>query len=265
MTIETFLSQSTQRLKAAGVETGRLDSLVLLEDALGLDRALLLAHMDDELPPPTEVELNKKIVQRSSHTPLAYIRGKAAFYGREFVVNPHVLVPRPETESIVSLTKKVQLPSQPKIADVGAGSGCIGITLALEITRAHVTLYDIDSKTLTLAGRNATLHHTTLALQQNDLLANVDTSFDLVVANLPYIPSGFPINQAATYEPKHALFSGTDGLDLYRRLWEQLADLQPTDVIIEALPSQHQALTDLAKAAGYQLQHTEGFAQHFKL
>ena len=97
MTIGEFLANASGRLLASGIETPRLDVLILLEDALHRDRATLLAHPEAEISPSTEAELNKKVAQRAIHTPLAYIRGKVAFYGRTFRVHPGVLVPRPET------------------------------------------------------------------------------------------------------------------------------------------------------------------------
>src|SRR5690606_33246454 len=96
MTIQEFLKHAVSSLSQAGIATARLDALILLEDELGRSRAQLLAHLEDEIPPKTEVELNTKITRRAKHTPLAYIRGKVEFYGREFAVNEHVLVPRPE-------------------------------------------------------------------------------------------------------------------------------------------------------------------------
>src|SRR5947208_304901 len=100
MTIAAFLAQATAALVAADDASARLDVLILLEDALGRDRASILAHSDDEIPTPVLHLLNTQIIQRSSRRPLAYIRGKAAFYGRVFEVTPAVLVPRPETETM---------------------------------------------------------------------------------------------------------------------------------------------------------------------
>src|SRR6266508_1210490 len=111
MTTYEFLKSATARLKQAGIASARLDTLVLLEDALGQDRARLLAHPESKIPHSTEVALNTKIAQRATHVPLAYIRGKAEFYGREFAIDKHVLVPRPETETMIDLLKKLPLPT----------------------------------------------------------------------------------------------------------------------------------------------------------
>lgn len=265
MRIDTWLAKAQKQLDAAGIGSARLDCLLLLEDSLGLDRARLLAHPEAEIPTKTEVGLNKKIAQRSSHTPLAYVRGHAPFYGREFLVNPHVLVPRPETEEIINLARKLNLPVHSNIVDVGTGSGCIGITLALELPESKVWMYDVDEKALAIARANAKRLGVQAIIRQRHLLPPEPQRIDLLVANLPYVPTSLTINKAAHFEPKIALFSGLDGLDLYREFWQQLATRKPNHVITEALPSQHAGLEVLAEKAGYELVDSAGFAQHFSL
>src|SRR5262245_14482114 len=105
--LEVILQTAADRLQRAGLQTARLDVLVLLEYLLGRDRASLLAHPDLKITPLQERKLNTKIAQRARHVPLAYLRGKAPFYGRDFVVDRHVLVPRPETEAMIELLKQV--------------------------------------------------------------------------------------------------------------------------------------------------------------
>lgn len=264
MTIQEFLTSAAKRLQVADIDTARLDVLVLLEDVLKLGRANLLAHPEDEIPEPKLALLNNYITQRESHRPLAYIRGRAAFYGRDFMVNEHVLVPRPETESMIEILKTLHI-SKPHIVDVGCGSGCIGISAALETNNAQVTLLDIDKNALSVAKQNAQNLNANVVLVQNDLLENYDQPVDIVLANLPYVPEGYPINKAAEHEPALALFAGNDGLDLYRRLWKQIKNLddQPEYVLTEALVDQHKTLAAIAKAAGYTLRQTDGLVQLF--
>lgn len=264
MTIQQFLTDNTKLLQMAGISTARLDVLVLLEDVLKRGRASLLAHAEDTIPEAKLALLNKYITQRKSHTPLAYIRGRAAFYGRDFAVNEHVLVPRPETESMIEILKTLSV-SEPNIVDVGCGSGCIGISAALEIPGAKVTLLDIDKAALTVAKQNAMNLKADVAFVQNDLLEDFEQPVDVILANLPYVPDEYPINEAAKHEPSLALFAGDDGLDLYRKLWEQIKNLddQPEYVLTEALTSQHAALAHIAKAAGYTLEQTDGLVQLF--
>jgi release factor glutamine methyltransferase len=273
MTVGQFLTSTPKTLAQAGIDTARLDCLVLLEDALGKDRAILLAHPETSIPDQQFAQLNNFITQRLNHTPLAYIRGKVEFYGREFLVNNHVLVPRPETEAMIDLLKNITLPSRPHIADVGTGTGCIGITAAVELPNAEVFLYDIDQAALRVAAKNIQ-HFQTISptgtikrvhLDQRDLLADAIEQFDVIVANLPYVPKGYKINKAARHEPKLAIFAGADGLELYRRLWEQIAILprKPKHVLTESLPEQHQSLGQIAKSAGFELKGAQGYIQYF--
>ena len=264
MTTGAWLAGAQKMLAANGIETARLDCLVLLEDALDMERAQLLAHPEHEIAAATLARLNKKIAQRATHLPLAYVRGKANFYGREFIVNRHVLVPRPETEAIIELLKTLALPIRPKIIDVGTGSGCIAITAALEIRGAAVTAYDISIDALDIAKQNAEALKANVAFRHQDLFGGGGIDFDVVLANLPYVPKGFPINQAAGFEPPIAIFSGNDGLSLYKTFWEQLASAgRPRFVLTESLPSQHHALAIIARQAGYYLEQTRGFVQLF--
>jgi release factor glutamine methyltransferase len=265
MNVQVFLKGATKILEQNDIATARLDCLVLLEDVLGVDRAVILAHPDLAIPQAKLSVLNKKITQRRRHIPLAYIRGKVSFYGREFAVNKHILVPRPESETMIDWLIKLPLPASPKVADIGTGTGCLGITAALELHWAEIGLYDIDPFALKLARQNAKALNVKAAYYKADLL-ELKPAADVLLANLPYVPDRYKLNQAAEHEPKHAIFGGKDGLDLYRRLWQQIAGLpgKPLFVMTESLPPQHQALNGLAQAAGYRPYQTDDFIQIFQ-
>jgi len=264
MTTGEFLQTTTATLQQAGIATGRLDGLVLLEDILGIDRSNLLAHPETELTQAQATALAARVAERKNHRPLAYIRGKAAFYGRTFIVNNHVLVPRPETEAIIDLLKNLPLESGDRIADIGTGSGCLAITAALELPNARVTGYDISPEALLVAQTNAQNLGADVDFQISDLLQSVPQQ-DVLLANLPYVPDHFPVNQAATHEPKLALFSGADGLNHYKLLWQQItaASQKPRFVLTEALPEQHHALAQLARHAGFVQDRKGGLVQLF--
>jgi HemK-like putative methylase len=154
------------------------------------------------------------------------------------------------------------------IADIGTGSGAIAITAKLEIPEATVIAIDIDEKCLETAGRNAENLGADITRLHGDLLEPLELPADKIVvllANLPYVPDNFQINTAATHEPRHALFGGPDGLDLYRRMFTQITErsLQPHYVLTESLPPQHEHLAGIAKAAGFHLQETDDFIQLF--
>jgi release factor glutamine methyltransferase len=267
MTIAAWLKASMGQLGGAGIATARLDCLVLLEDQLDSDRAWILAHPEHTLQRSELEKLNTKIVQRADHIPLAYIRGRAEFYGREFIVNEHTLVPRPETETMIEMLKTLNLAARTTVLDVGTGSGCIAITAALEIPSVIVRACDIDNKCLTIAKQNATelLADKRVNFYADDLLVRAK-SCDVILANLPYVPDSYHINTAATHEPRHAIFGGADGLDQFKRMFEQLnqKDWRPSYILTESLPPSHDALARVAKVAGYQLEATDDFIQRFK-
>lgn len=266
MTVGQFIDQATNKLDKAGITTARLDCLILLEDTLRIDRARILAHPETKIPIKTEVELNTKVIQRAAHRPLAYIRNQADFYGRTFTVNAHTLVPRPESEAIIDILKRCDLPKHATIADIGTGSGCLGITAALELPGSEVILSDVDKNALEIARQNSQAHLVKTSVLESNLLTNINSRLNVVLANLPYVPDSYPINQAAAHEPKLALYAGKDGLDLYRQLWQQISALadRPQFIITESLPSQHPGLEELAKKARYYLSVSDGLIQCFQ-
>lgn len=267
MTTQTFLASATAALKQANIETARLDCLVLLEDCLHKDRTHILAHPELQLNDDQISWLNARLHRRAQHEPLAYIRNRAEFYGRKFFVTEHTLVPRPETEAMVEMVIAIVLNKKGvRIADVGCGTGCIGISLALELPKATILLYDIDPQTLAIARKNSKQYGLQLFAAAGDLLHALP-AVDVIVTNLPYVPESFRTNPEVSFEPSHAVFAGPDGLALYRRFWRQAAELQkkPTHILTESLPEQHASLTKLARLAGYRQLEKRDFVQHFVL
>lgn len=272
MDIETWLKRSVATLDTAGIGTARLDALVLLEDCLHTDRARLLAHPGTALTSEQVSTLDGYIERRVTHEPLAYIRGKTEFYGRDFTVNKNVLEPRPESETIIDLLKTLppseHMGGHPTIVDVGTGSGALAITAKLELPGATVIGIDIDPACLEVARRNSNQLKADVSYLQGDLaqpLANLEAKQLVLLCNLPYVPDDFQINLAAGHEPRLAIFGGSDGLDFYRKLFEQLdsLDLRPGYILAESLPTQHAHLRELAAVHGYGLSAEEDFVQLF--
>ena len=274
MKIEGWLKDATEKLRTIGIGSARLDSLILLEDELGRDRAWLLAHPETILQGSTLKKLNKKLARRVKHEPLAYIRGFTEFYGRKFKVNKRVLEPRPESETMIDLLRKLaesgELRAESYIVDIGTGSGALGITAALELHNHNVDLYDIDASCLAVARHNAHMHELHLHCYKRDLLNRPVRSYDILLTNLPYVPDNWQINPAAAREPKSAIFGGKDGLDVYRRLFDQLNSSKGRTlrevryVFTEALPPQHQRLAKIAEEAGYKMLKSQDFIQLFQ-
>lgn len=265
MLVDQWLRTATMYLQSRGVMTARLDCLVLLEDILRVPRAKLLAEPATEIR-AGQVEVLKSLLnRRAKHEPLAYIRGWSEFYGRDFKVGPKVLVPRPESETIIELLLELPELKGYLIADVGTGSGALGITAALELPDCQVELIDIDQSALDTANTNVAMHTTSVLLTVSNLISNMKQPNDILLCNLPYVPDGYEINQAAKHEPSLALFGGPDGLDLYRQLFEQIGRLSkhPLYLLTESLPESHDTLTKLAVQGGFSLVKTRDFIQLF--
>jgi len=251
-----------------GIGTARLDALVLLEDVTGLDRAQILAEPEREISGADAAKLKKLLEKRAAHVPLAYVRGKTEFYGREFVITPAVLEPRPESETMIDLLKKLpNMPSTSRIADVGSGSGALGITAKLELPEASVELLEVDPDAIQVAQMNVDKFTANITLRVADLLTGLTREYGVLLCNLPYVPDDYTINRAAMHEPRLAIFGGPDGLNVYRRLFKQTQALskQPLYILTEALPPQHARLSAIAEQSGYELSATEDFIQVFKL
>lgn len=201
------------------------------------------------------------------------------FYGRDFVINPDVLIPRPETEMMVDAVlnlvgkpylpgvkpSKAKLPEDITIVDVGTGSGCIAVTLKLELPEAEVVATDISEKALNVARKNADKLGAEVKFMQSDLLDKVNVMPDLVVANLPYVDENWDWidKEALSKEPAIALYADNGGLELIYKLIDQVAERGIKYLILEADPCQHERTVDYAKKKGLVLNETRGFILYF--
>lgn len=271
-TLDTWLRTNTKRLEVAGIDSGRLDCLILLEDVTGKDRAWLLANPTFHVSDDSFHELEELVARREKFEPLAYIREKCEFYGREFAVNHHVLVPRPESEAMIELlAQQAAGYEELRIIDVGTGSGALAVTAKLLFPHAEVIAIDIDKNCLAVAAENAEKHEAVLRLIHGNLLepllADDTETPTIALANLPYVPEAFPINKAASKEPELALFGGQDGLDLYREMFAQLDGLlyPPICILTESLSMQHEPLADIASAHNYSEVTVKDLIQQFEL
>jgi release factor glutamine methyltransferase len=274
-----WIEQTTERLKVADIETARLDSMVLLEDTTGKDRAWLLAHPEFVLSPQALNKLEECVKRRLAHEPLAYIRGKCEFYGREFIVNSHSLQPRSETETMIDILKpfvrdkiRNNIGKKLQIIDIGTGSGALAVTAKLEIPESTVFATDIDANCLKTARKNAKKLTSDISFLVGDLLEPLPDnlfkdSYSIILANLPYVPDFHTINKAAEHEPKLAIFGGPDGLDLYRNLFDQINLLahQPRVILTESMGHQHIALASIASNAKFLQVQAQGYIQQFTL
>ena len=271
MKADEWLILATKNLASAGISTARLDAMILLEDATKLDRANLLAHPEHQLSTAQSKNLAKHLARRIQHEPLAYIRGHCEFFGRDFVVNSETLQPRPESETFINILKTLLVTNQSTtILDIGTGSGALAITASLEFSGCTVLATDISTKALKVARSNAKKLGAKVTFLNGNLLtplSPIHFPIDIIMANLPYVPDQHIVNRAAMYEPKLAIYGGTDGLDIYRLFFHQIDILskKPTVILTESMESQHLALTNLAKAHGYDMKKSEGLVLYFSI
>ena len=214
------LDQALRHATALGLD--RLDAQLLVLQAMGRpthDRAWLLAHDTDAMPPAAEATLQAAIVRRAAGEPLAYLTGHKEFFGLDLAVDARVLVPRPDTETLVEWALEVLAPlPAARVIDLGTGSGAIA--LALKATRPDLTVMAVDASTdaLAVAQTNAQRLQLDVRFAQGSWLAPVQGRWDAIVSNPPYIAAQDAHLAALTHEPLQALASGADGLDDIRHI-----------------------------------------------
>lgn len=215
-------------------------ALVLLSHVLGKPKTWVIAHNETYLSTEQSTELNLLFERLLRGEPLAYLTGKQAFFGLDFKVTPDVLIPRPETELLVdkALDWLASHPETQHGLDIGTGSGCIPISLLKHAADLQMTATDISAAALSLAAENAATHQVTDRIRfiQSDLLEQLEGRFDLITANLPYVPTEKLVDvNSLAYEPRLALDGGEDGLTLIRRLLNQAPNHlnQPGLILLE--------------------------------
>jgi release factor glutamine methyltransferase len=253
--LAAHVAQAVTRLTEAGLSEAdaRSDASLLARSVLGWDAALWLTRQRDAAPSDFPAAFNATISRRAAREPFAYITGTREFYGRAFTVTPDVLIPRPETEGLIdaalehlrttSATTRQSMNQQGTehrstphtsthhsvrgcpvlVLDVGTGSGCLAVTLALEVPAARLVATDTSAAALDVARANAARLGTgdRVTFVQCSWLAGLTGPFDVIVSNPPYVPDGLRASLApevATWEPHGALFAGADGLDAYRAI-----------------------------------------------
>jgi release factor glutamine methyltransferase len=240
--------------KREGIPDPPREARWLLAAAWGVDEVSLRIHPERMVPAEVESTYRSWLERRASGVPAHHLTGLCTFWGRDFEVSPQVLVPRPETEILVEAVLDLPLSAAAKVLDVGIGSGCIAVTLAAERPRWLVAGVDRSPSALALAGRNAARHGVAVALWLGDLAAAARPPWDLVVANLPYIPSDDlgRLSIEVAHDPPAALDGGVDGLDPVRRMLGDLGRVLRVcgGAVLEIGDGQAAAVGELADAAG---------------
>ncbi len=254
MTISEWLNNASKQID-------RLDAELILQQFLEVeDRSYLVAHSDEILPDTSAI--NAQVARRADGEPLAYILGYREFYGRRFFATPDVLIPRPETETIIDIAKEIK---PDKILDLGTGSGCIAITLDLELPDTEVFATDISEEALEIARKNALEHGARVDFCQSDLLIDYRPKPDtLIIANLPYVDKNWIWLDHKTLdnEPSLALYAEQGGLALIYKLINQYPN-NAIGLILEADPSQHDSIIKYAQERGLELRRKDNYILYF--
>jgi release factor glutamine methyltransferase len=253
-----MLEEGCRILTAAGIDTARLDTEVLLAHACATSRAALIAGA---VNPSADAAGGFRAIigRRAEGEPVAYIIGRKEFFSLDFEVTPAVLIPRPETETLVEAALKfLATQRQPRVLDIGTGSGAIAIALAVNAPEAQVVATDISKEALEVARRNALRHRCTNHVEfvAADLFPEEDSRFDLIVSNPPYVAEADLDSLAPEirlHEPRNALAAGIDGLDFYRRIAADCRSRLKTKgaVMVEIGAGQAFAVEALFRRAGF--------------
>jgi release factor glutamine methyltransferase len=260
-TIAKLLEWTSRYFAEKGAESPRLDAEVLLASVLDCPRIQLYVRFEESASEESRGKFRELVKKRVEGCPVAYLVGRKEFFSLEFEVTPAVLIPRPDTETLVAeCIKSAQEHAEPKIVDVGTGSGCIAIALAKQLPEAKLTAIDISALALEVAKRNAAKHHVENRIEfvEGDLLTKVpaDAQFDFIVSNPPYIGTeeiaGLPTG-VREHEPKLALDGGVGGYEVVARLIQQAKDklTRGGQLFVEIGSSQEQHVIPLLQEAGF--------------
>ena len=249
--VRTALKQGLAQLREAQVPSFTLAAELLLLHVLARDRTWIYSHPEEKISSADADRYFALIARRTNGVPTQHLTGKQEFWGLEFEVSPDVLIPRPETEHVIEVAldrlavrelragRKQTLTGEGlQIADIGAGSGCIAIALAIELPGSTIFATDISSAALVVARRNAMRHNVTNQLQflEGNLLDMVATQFDLIASNPPYVgrrEAETLMREVRDHEPEIALYGGEEGYEFYAELIAQAAaHLKPGGLLI---------------------------------
>ena len=254
--LRTVIQDIHQKLETAGIPDARLEAEVLVMNVMRMARQNIFGEQDTEVSRQQQTALDGLLDRRSNREPLAYLLGQREFYGINVMLTPAVLIPRAETEGLVEHALFMALMGMEStdmtIADVGTGSGAIAINLAIHLPAAKIFAVDVADEVLDVAAFNIRAHGVSerVILGIGDLLEPVPEPIDLIVANLPYIPTDriSTLQPEVQQEPALALDGGPDGLDLIRRLLTQAeSKLKDSGIILlEMDPNQIPVVQELA-------------------
>lgn len=266
MTQDEWINNATKQLQQYGSKSARLDALVLLSYVTKKTKAAILAYPETKLATADVAMLTALLKRRCNGEPIAYITNTKEFYGRDFLVTPDVLIPRPESEDFINLLKHYPPKKGYKLIDIGTGSGILAISAKKEFPALSVYVTDVSKAALRVAATNAKNHAVTIQCIQSNLLHTVPGCFDYIFANLPYVPKDYSVSAEVLSEPQRAIFADKNGLALIFRLADQAKKSLTKDglIFVESLIEQQEEICDHYQKAGLTAIDNAGFIQVFK-
>lgn len=255
MTYREAVEFGTKCLTDAGVPDAALDAWYLLQMVCKIERSYYYVHGEEDITQDAQKKYEIAVQKRAEHIPLQYIIGEQEFMGLRFKVNSNVLIPRQDTETLVEQVLKIVKPGM-KVLDLCTGSGCVLISVLKNAPELTGMGSDISKTALLVAKENAKLHEVDAEWVRSDLFDNITETFDVIMANPPYIPTGEILSlmpEVRDFEPENALDGGADGLDFYRKIVGQVKDyLNPGGyVYMEIGYDQGEAVSELMRNAGF--------------
>ena len=217
------LNLADEILTAGKIENPKLNAELILSHVLKLKRTELYLNPEIEISATQQLSIETMLSRRLKNEPLQYVFGETEFYGFRFLVNPSVLIPRPETESLVEIIFQNEKTAI-SILDIGTGSGCIAISLKKLLPNCHLTAIDISEKAIEVAMQNSVINEVDVDFLKSDLFENIIGIFEIIVSNPPYIPDyeyqKLPV-EIKNFEPQKALRVEDDGTDFYKKILQQ--------------------------------------------
>lgn len=255
MTYREAIEIGTRILQKENIADAKIDAWYLLQMACKIDRNFYYLHEEDELTAEQQSEYESTVHKRAEHVPLQYIIGEQEFMGLKFKVNSNVLIPRQDTETLVEEALRIAKPGM-RVLDLCTGSGCIIISLAKNVADISCTGSDISKQALLVAKENAKANEVEVEWERSDLFENISGTFDLIVSNPPYIPTGeIPglMPEVRDFEPVDALDGKEDGLYFYRIITEKSPEYLTSDgyLYFEIGYDQGEAVSAMMRQCGY--------------
>ena len=255
MTYREAIETGTRILQKENIADAKIDAWYLLQMACKIDRNFYYLHEEDELTAEQQSEYESTVHKRAEHVPLQYIIGEQEFMGLKFKVNSNVLIPRQDTETLVEEALRVAKPGM-RVLDLCTGSGCIIISLAKNVADISCMGSDISKQVLLVAKENAKANEVEVEWERSDLFENISGTFDLIVSNPPYIPTGEIPGlrpEVRDFEPVDALDGKEDGLYFYRIITEKSPEYLTSDgyLYFEIGYDQGEAVSAMMRQCGY--------------